>query len=267
MKKNYKFLLAVTIMISAIFTTNAQSYFTGFSKYSNTSGRKLNSITFKKGTTTIATLPINQSTAAGSPIYFDKTSQILELDNKDVLTISFDWTGEWMHNVAYVDWNGDKTFDKATERIGANDATANNEMKKPIIYTIPTDKVEGEYRMRLMVDWIKGGDKTPTHNPNGYDTEIGKNGGSVTDVILKIKKVGTGISNIGEDLIKIISGNKKLTVFAPDNSTCYVYTAAGALIANEQIQNSKEFELQQGLYILKITNQYGNFTRKTIVRN
>lgn len=268
MKKNYKFLLAVTIMLTAIFTMDAQNYFTGFSTYNNGSGRKLNSITFKKGTTTIATLPINQSTTKGSSIYFDKTSQIIELNPNDILTISFDWTGEWMHNVAYVDWDNNKSFSTSTEKIGANDANANNEMKKPITYTIPTDKVEGEYRMRVMVDWIKGGQTTPTHNPNGYDVEIGINGGSVTDVILKIKKVGTSISNIGEDLIKIIPGSKKLSVSAPEKSAFAVYTVSGTLITNTILSNDyKELELPQGIYVIKITNQYGSFSKKAIVKN
>ena len=105
-----------------LIATNPTSYFTDYGLYARTdNARKLNSVSFTAAQNT--TLTINQLTVNNSsPVYFDKTTQIIEIVPGTNLSLSFNFTGTWMRNIAYVDWNNDKIFTTAdaTERIGYN---------------------------------------------------------------------------------------------------------------------------------------------------
>ena len=181
MKRIYKLMLAVILLLPAT-ALMAQSYFTDYGNYGRTdAARKLNSLTFKRNSVTSLVLAVNQGTVNGvSPIYFDKTTEIINVSPGDVLTINYNWTGAWMHNIVYVDWNNDNRFTddgSDNERIGYNGKNAGSEMTKPITYTIPVSQTLGQYRMRIMVDWL---DANSQSIPNSHDRNgINNNGGSV----------------------------------------------------------------------------------------
>jgi hypothetical protein len=160
------------------------SYFTDFGTYGRSdNARKLNSLSFTAAQNT--TLTINQQTVQNtSPVYFDKTTQVIEVVPGSNLSVSFNWTGTWMRNIAYVDWNNDKLFSTtdATERIGYNAlAGSGSEMTKSITYTVPAGQALGDYRMRIMVDWFENHSSL-----NEAKWELNGNGGSVVDVILRV---------------------------------------------------------------------------------
>ena len=174
------------------------SYYTDFGTYGRSdNARKLNSLSFTAAQNT--TLTINQQTVNNtSPVYFDKTTQIIEVVPGSNLSVSFNFTGSWMRNIAYVDWNNDKTFSTAdaTERIGYNAlAGSGNEMTKSITYAVPAGQALGDYRMRIMVDWFDN-----HSSPNEAKFELLGNGGSVVDVILRVlpapPSVSFGTSNL-----------------------------------------------------------------------
>ncbi len=155
------------------------NYYTLYGRNEHT-GRKLNSITFKVNDQLLKTVNIGQ-TYSGGPCYFDKTAEIVEVKPGDALSISFNWTGAWMHNFAYVDWDKSISFENE-ERLGHNSLGQDGEMQKPIVYTVPTEQALGEYRLRAMVDWDGAGYSTPNH-VNGKDFY---GGGSVTDFTLRV---------------------------------------------------------------------------------
>ncbi len=165
----------------------------------------------------------------------------------------------------YADFDGNKTFEVSKPRIGNAPPTHYKGGNMDVMnistqFSIPVVTSEVTGRIRVVYD-------NAWHTFDSGTWIIKE--GLVYDFDVKIKPKGSsGINNIGEDLIKIIPGSKKLSVSAPVNSTCAIYTLSGALVASTQLQNSvKDFELSQGLYIVKIANQYGNFAKKAMVKN
>lgn len=279
MKKITLFKMAfIALFLTVSMVLSAQTYCTQDITYPNASGvRVFKSVTTTGFVTNYTNLFINDGSKMPAKKYNQVVSNgsnlLLEAHPGDNVELNFTIQMGWTDLIMFIDYNCDKDFTDAGEQVqyflGNNSASPQSNF----IFTIPSDATLGTTRIRVKSGWLRSSNAgtslgTLTTNPELNPCYMDGSAGMLVDINLKIsEKTAVAINNIGEDLIKIISGNKKLTVFAPDNSTCYVYTAAGALIANEQIQNSKDFELQQGLYILKITNQYGSFTRKTIVRN
>ena len=189
MKKIYKLLLMAIVLLSAT-SLQAQTYFTDYGTYGrNDAARHLNTLTFLQNSTPLATLAVNQGTTQNvSPIYLDKTSFVFDVKPGDALTVNFNWTGGWMHNIIYVDWNNDGTFTtdaSDNERIGYNAAAGGGEASKPVTYTVPASQATGQYRMRIMIDWLN--ETTFQSTPNSHpSTEINTNGGAVVDVILNV---------------------------------------------------------------------------------
>ncbi|MDD7257199.1 MAG: GEVED domain-containing protein [Prevotellaceae bacterium] len=191
MKKFYKMMMASFIMLATGMNVHAQDYFTDYGTYGNEYGRALSSLTFLKNGVTFAEVAVNQETEVGvSPIYFDKTSELIGVKPGDQITVLFNWSGSWMHNIVYVDWNGDKTFstDGDSERMGYNGAVEGSEVNNPITFTVPAEQALGKYRMRLMVDWLDEATQQsiPNSQPADPSNGINKNGGSVVDVTLNL---------------------------------------------------------------------------------
>ncbi len=148
-------------------------YFTDFGTSTRTyNDRCLNSITLNE-----QTIEVNQSSASGAQIYFDKTSNVITLTKGADVTPVIDWSGWKMHGYLYVDFGGDKTF---TPNLGANGipaedseliaytyyngydhtgtSTTTDADPKPgtmKVFTIPESIPNGTYRARYTVMWNK----------------------------------------------------------------------------------------------------------------
>lgn len=214
MKKITKFFSAMVVLLATIgMTVNAQTYFTDYGNMTKTSGRKLNAVNFTKtnGGEAIGTVTVGQTTATGVPVYFDKTAQKIYVKPGTAVSINFDWTGAWMHNIAFVDWDNNKTFGETLdasnkEYLGKNNAGGGAQVAQPINFTVDAAQTLGEYRMRLIIDWIEG-NVTDYAAANAAAISITKNGGSVTDITLVISNKADLINAIAIGQNKHSSAN------------------------------------------------------------
>ncbi len=243
-------------------------FFTDFGTYGRSdNARKLNAIEFSCDDVVCANLDINQETVQKvSPIYFDKTKQIIEIAPGSKLTVSFDWTGYWMHNIIYVDWNKDKIFatDGSAERIGYNGLNEGSEMTKPINYTIPTNQQEGEYRMRIMVDWL---DDNGQSSPNASKSSLNIDGGAIVDVILRVKnKITNGLEGAEQVTFFAYANNKRITVSSEaQTGVIYVFNSVGQQVAAQAVSGTLttiSTVLPAGVYLVKLNN----LTTKVVVK-
>ena len=136
------------------------------------------------------------------------TYSVLDVQPGDVITFpAFNWTGEWMHAYAYVDYDNDKQFNTSVNNDGTtegelvtynyysgsdiNSKTANEQFACTKEYTnsygtskglpafkLPDTMKPGDYRLRISVAWN-------TLSPDGYD-EIIVNGGVLLDMTLRV---------------------------------------------------------------------------------
>ncbi len=234
-------------------------YFHNYGTYGRSDGaRKLNSLTFQRNSFNIATTSVNQGTTQNvSPIYFKYPTPTVDVKPGDVLTVNYDWTGGWMHNIIYVDWNKDETFatDGSAERIGYNAGSSDGtDAKKPISYTIPASQATGQYRMRIMIDWIE---PSMQSSPNAAKSGINTDGGVVVDVILNVtnsvtpaqptlSNAGTGLLVQG-DAITITSETGttiKYTTDGSDPATSGTATAVASSTANVTINGAPAFAVK-----------------------
>ncbi len=182
--------------------------------------RYLNAINFKGNDVLLKTVAVNQQ--GNGVAYFDKTAEVIEVSLGNVLSISFNWAGAWMRNIAYVDWDKNLNFDTTTEneRLGYNAAPeSGTEMKKSIVYTVPTDRELGDYRLRVMVDWFDPPHSTPNHVRGDF---YGL-GGCVADVILRV----TNKPTLSIDANSVIVKGDQITISHMDGATVK-YTTDGS---------------------------------------
>lgn len=141
-------------------------------------------------------------------VYQDLTAQSLTAKAGETLTVTFNYSGTWMHGFVYLDRNGDGTFSaelgengtipKGSEILafsyaekpldtgkGYNskgESVSDANVLNPPSFTLPADLAEGRYRMRFKVDWA-------SPDPAGRATEtnsILQNGGGIIDVMLNV---------------------------------------------------------------------------------
>ncbi|HHT23105.1 MAG TPA: hypothetical protein GXZ87_07325 [Bacteroidales bacterium] len=239
-----------------IVSVNAQNYFTDYGEITRTD-RALTSISCEKNGAEYRFFEVNQADAG--TIYFDMTDVIIEVEAGDELTFKYDWTGYWMHNVIYVDWNNDGVFstDDDTELIGLNGEDAEHEMEKPIIYTLPADKEPGDYRIRMMVDWVVDGHSTNI-NSLGDKQPIARNGGSVVDATLRVK--GTQ-ETVATPVITPASGEyttaQEITITTATEGASIYYTLDGSTPSAASTAYTAPFSLSQSCFVKAIAVKEG----------
>ena len=167
--------------------------------------RNLTSFEITDGTNAVS-VNVNQPAAYGSATYFDRTSSVLTVQPGATIDISsISWAGSWMHAYIYVDYDKDGEFDTILNADGSNDGelvsysyyndangatTGLNSAGESVYYgagisasgipsfTIPANLAQGEYRLRFKIDWN-------SLDPCG--STIQKDGGSITDITLKVE--------------------------------------------------------------------------------
>ncbi|MBQ7664520.1 MAG: Ig domain-containing protein, partial [Bacteroidaceae bacterium] len=178
----------------------------------NTS-RYLNSIVVKPETSETKTLTLNSNHKP----YQDLTSNVIQVEKGEKLTVTFNYNGSWMHGYVFVDENNDgvfnvninasahtatgdvKTyafysFDDSNDANGYNSEGTNltgsaRNVLNPPSFTAPT--ADGTYRIRFKVDWNS---LDPAGSTVAGNTILG-NGGSITDATLVVGDP-TAINNV-----------------------------------------------------------------------
>lgn len=123
-----------------------------------------------------------------------------------IITPAVDWTGGWMHSYVYIDLDDSKQFDvkiSGDEELvsytyykgkNSNGKTAAQGCGVKNLPSFEAPTKEGEYMMRFKIDWDCIDPAGSTESDNG----ILKNGGSITDIVLKVAEetaVSTPVSN------------------------------------------------------------------------
>lgn len=149
------------------------------------------------------TQTIESSQASDRLLFHDRTGFCFSAAAGETVTVTFNWSGTWMHGYVYIDVDNDGTFNASSgtdkdvmsysnydgsNSVGANTANGNVGVNPPA-FTVP-DLPTGLYRMRTKVDWnaIDPGGSTKDGNT------ITANGGAITDMMIYIHQPGGSFS-------------------------------------------------------------------------
>ena len=159
-------------------------------------GRYLNSVAlqFSGRTQTISAGYTNQ---ISSKQYLNLTDQHFTVGAGGTVKPIINWTGTYMHGMVYIDLNGDGDFSDEGENV-ANSALAGSPDLTTGIATF-TAPAEGDYLMRFKVDWA-------STDPAGSNT-ICKDGGCITDVMLRVRNTANLTFNITGDVTRNVTMN------------------------------------------------------------
>lgn len=187
------------------FEVSAADYCTSGNLTRTNGDRSMNSFVISDGSSSV-NVNVGQSKNSGQPTYFDRTTTVLTtVPGATISFPSIDWTGGWMHSYAYVDYDGDGTFNTTLNANGTNSGevvsysfyssnssaqTSTNSAGQSANYgsgisasgmpsfTLPATMSAGDYRLRFKIDWN-------SLNPCGATIE--KDGGCIVDVTLRIE--------------------------------------------------------------------------------
>lgn len=203
--------------VVAVFATSASfaqdgDYPLSFDKeqaYTHAS-RRLQSLTLSGSQDGDRTLEVPTTTV------YNSLSRVFTARAGETVTVSFGYSGTWMHGYVYLDRGCDGAFSATLNDDGSipegsdimafsyadsgNGCNSNGEtvtnlnVLNPPAFTIPTDLAPGYYLMRFKVDWASIDPAGRTEDGNG----ILKNGGAVCDVRLNVHGDYSDISVEGE---------------------------------------------------------------------
>lgn len=244
--------------------------------------RRFDSFTITDGKASLDVASIQP--AFYSPVYADKTHLLLETTAGAKLYFAeYNWVGWWMHSYAYIDYNADGIFgqvlnvngktggelvsynyysESGAENAGkdsygnsASAETANESMysgsKGLPAFTLPGDLAEGDYRMRIKVDWNN-------LDPDGASYIIGY-GGCQCDFIIRI----TGVSTTVEEVAGVLSVKSVGNGIAVSGYTgcVQVIDILGQVVVEAYVAEHAVIALPAGVYVVRTGAQ----TTKIIV--
>ncbi len=234
MKKITKFFAFMVVLVASLnFSANAQEYFTDYGTYTR-SDRFLNSLEFQRNGTSVLSLEINQGDDTPKNVYFDKTENKIDIYQGAECNIVPSWTGVWMGVAVLVDYDNNKTFDAdsypTAEYVGLSNGAENG--VAPVSFTVPADQAIGEYRMRVMIDWVDGSNLP---HANAADVPSGNllpdNGGACIDVILNVIEAPAALpptfSGVADENGFVLLGDDRFTINSAEGTTLK-YTTDGS---------------------------------------
>ena len=208
-------------------------YMSGASLHSD---RRLDSFTLTDGINSLAVESIQPTTA--SQIFVNRTDLVFETYPGATVRFSdFLFSGEWMHAYAYIDYNRDGAFDTTANNDGKGEGelvsynyyngqticgdAGDQQFANSIEYdaskglpefTIPYYLLDGNYRMRVKIDW-------ESVDPNG-SSNIKSYGGCQCDVVVKVAEyIDTPVDGVevaeGEKVVYDLSGRKLEGISGP----------------------------------------------------
>lgn len=179
-------------------------YYTSFDKddAASRSDRYLNGVSITvKGVKQTAT-----ADASHKP--YQLLEDIFEVEPGATIQPAVDWNGTWMHSYVYVDYDRNRQFDvesandeelvSYTYYNGKNSkgTSVSNSCGVGSLPSFVAPQEPGEYMMRFKVDWDCI-DPAGNSDPSNL---ILTNGGSITDVVLRVKGDSDGISTVSSIL-------------------------------------------------------------------
>lgn len=175
--------------------------------YTNTLGRKLNSVSVTSAYNGTQTLTVDDSR-----VYNDCTSRAIYAKPGESLTVSFGYTKDWMNGYVYIDYNrdgqltcqlGEQGVPSAESELvsysfysgnddsdtsghnstGATLTTGARNVLNPPSFTLPASLEEGDYVVRFKVDWNS---IDPAGDQNAANGDFMSNGGAIVDATLHV---------------------------------------------------------------------------------
>lgn len=136
----------------------------------------------------------------------------------------------WIHFAAYADWNGDLTFNPATERVVYD--FNNSNVNRTYTIKVPATAALGETRIRIIMGWFTQDTDPAQENyvspcfmvgSSGADNKVPKNG-RVFDFLLNVMAPGADVAK-AELLAKITEANT-LKAGTTEGTGVFEYTTA-----------------------------------------
>lgn len=140
--------------------------------------RGVTSITLTGGNTGNTMTVAGDGTTTGHEVYKDASSQQLEVEPGETITMAVAGSGGWMNTYVYADFDGDGldgediVIDNYTG--GANDVTQTK------TFAVPADILPGVYRVRYMLNWDQN------QGPCEYGQTGNDNGEAIIDFSLYV---------------------------------------------------------------------------------
>lgn len=238
MKQNYKFLSLFVAFLATFGMSVSAQYFTDYGTYTR-DDRYLNSLGFERDGNQILLLDIKQGDENPRKVYFDKTANKIDIYPGSECKIVPDWHKIWMGLAVLVDYDESEDFDvnSTVEYVGKSNGK--QEGPDPVTFTVPADQAIGEYRMRIMIDWVddkvdEQGNKVNLPHANAANVPNGNlltdNGGAVVDVILNVVKAPSVLpptfGGVADEGGFVLLGDDRFTINSADGTTIK-YTTDG----------------------------------------
>ncbi|MBR5324116.1 MAG: InlB B-repeat-containing protein [Muribaculaceae bacterium] len=273
----YTFVATADLAIQAWFadeTPEVVEYCT-YEGNSTHSQRRLNAFTITDGTNTTAVSSIQPSLRGA--IYVDKTDVAFPSYAGATVDFSeFDFKGEWMHAYVYVDYNNDGTFDTTVNADGTtggelvsftfysatDSGTGVNSLGESVAnytipmvdylpaFTLPTDLEDGDYRVRVKIDWCH---LDPCGHPSESENTLTENGGCIADFTMSISDFnGVEFTEVGATQVYAADGVIYINGYEGEVK---VVNVAGQVVKDVNVDGNDTLEVAAGLYIVVTGDQ------------
>ena len=273
----YTFVATADLAIQAWFadeTPEVVEYCT-YEGNSTHSQRRLNAFTITDGTNTTAVSSIQPSLRGA--IYVDKTDVAFPSYAGATVDFSeFDFKGEWMHAYVYVDYNNDGTFDTTVNADGTtggelvsftfysatDSGTGVNSLGESVAnytipmvdylpaFTLPTDLEDGDYRVRVKIDWCH---LDPCGHPSESKNTLTENGGCIADFTMSISDFnGVEFTEVGATQVYAADGVIYINGYEGEVK---VVNVAGQVVKDVNVDGNDTLEVAAGLYIVVTGDQ------------
>ena len=232
--------------------------------------RRLNALTITDGInpTKVSSIQPNFRGA----VYVDKTDVVFPTFAGATVDFSeFDFKGEWMHAFVYIDYNNDKVFDTTVNADGTtggelvsftfysatDSGTGVNSLGETVsnytipmvdylpAFTLPADLEDGDYRVRVKIDWSH---LDPCGHPTENANKLTTNGGAMVDITIRIVNLpartisvsvndeAMGTAYVGEEGTTTLEGQTgaiKLVAVANEGYEFVNWTLNGEVISTD----------------------------------
>ena len=239
------------------------------------SERRLNALTITDGTNTTTVSSI-QPNFRGA-VYVDKTDvEFPSYAGASVSFSDFDFKGEWMHAYIYVDYDNDGTFNTTVNADGttggelvsftfysATDAgTGVNSLGETVsnytipmvdylpAFTLPSDLEDGDYRVRVKIDWCH---LDPCGHPSESANKLTTNGGCIADFTMTISEAN-GVEFTEAEVAQVYAADGVIYINGYEGAV-KVVNVAGQVIKDVNVNGNETLEVAAGLYIVVTGDQ------------
>jgi hypothetical protein len=271
----YTFTATEDVVVVAWFTDAPEAEYCTYEGNSTHSERRLNAVTITDGTNTTTVSSI-QPYFRGA-VYVDKTDVVFPTYAGAAVDFSeFDFKGEWMHAYVYIDYNNDKVFDTTVNADGTtggelvsftfysatDSGTGVNSLGETVsnytipmvdylpAFTLPADLEDGEYRVRVKIDWSH---LDPCGHPTESANKLTANGGCIADFTMSISDIN-GIESADADAVQVYAADGVIYINGYEGDV-KVVNAAGQVIKDVNVNGNDTLEVAAGLYMVVTGDQ------------